>query len=110
MKKLTNIQIESLSAEYSLWLNDSIKNNAPMPEKFKQNVEFHFPLGEIINLQGFVWVWKMNNQLPSPCAITSKEGFNAQGLEGKMIKETILCDALLYASQCEKFRFAIFTR
>lgn len=58
------------------------------------------PLGELLNerISGFVTVWRMKGLVDQPGPITSADRFNAQGLEGKVVIEGDLGDAVLVAA------------
>lgn len=60
------------------------------------NARIEFPLGEITNpkIGGYIWAWKLKNNI-RVIPITSKDRYNAQGLEGKAYVETNLVAALL---------------
>lgn len=55
-----------------------------------------FPLGEVMNpkISGYAWAWNMRKILKTK-AITEKDRFEAQGLEGKVSVQIPLLSALL---------------
>ena len=71
--------------------------------------EIHLPLGEVMNekIGGFMWAWKMKGLL-TPVDITGKEGFNAQGLEGKVVIPNTLIGALIVWRECPAHRCTIY--
>ncbi len=70
--------------------------NRVWSEYTERKARLEFPLGEVMNpkISGYVWAWKMRNILQTK-AITEKDKFKAQGLEGKISVQIPLLSALL---------------
>ena len=87
--KLLIVEMETLCnpITWDIWFNEKDGDRLATVE---------FPLGEIMNprIEGFIWAWKMKGLL-APRDIESKDRFNAQGLEGKIVINTTLTTALL---------------
>ena len=104
MKKLTSQQIKALLAEaransdYAQWEPWYKKNGS-------KELIIEFPLGEITNpkITGYIWAWGVQKRITT-LAITGKERFNAQGLEGKAQVKTGLVTALLVWEALPAFR------
>lgn len=102
MKKLTAAKIESYRRRVAD-IRDDCANLRGLKARFE------CPLGEWIgNLQGVAWAFKMLGKTPDPQPMTGKEGWNAQGLEGKIVIETDLVNSIIYYSQSEPNRASIY--
>ena len=101
MKRLTDQQIEAYRTEIvNNWESHTLNS---LPARFEA------PLGELVSsLAGFAWAWKLQGFVPKIAPITKTDRFNAQGLEGKIVIETDLSTAIVYASQCPSHRYAIY--
>lgn len=61
---------------------------------FRKKVILEFPLGELAH-DGLTTLALVGRERPDPVDLTGKEGFDAQGLEGKVQIETDLFCALM---------------
>jgi hypothetical protein len=99
MRKLSEKEVEEIRAAY----------NENYDDLCKQKAVFEAPLGELYpNLSGFAFAWQLKGDMPSTHSITGKEGFNAQGIEGKLRKDTTMATAIIYYVSCDRFRRAIY--
>lgn len=101
MKRLTEAEIESYRQTIIKdWRTHNLSSRRARAE---------FPLGEMVsNLAGFAWAWKMKGEMPEVVPITDKDRFNAQGLEGKCVKETNLATAITIHANCDQNRCAVY--
>ena len=61
-----------------------------------REARFEAPLGDWIGrLAGFALVLRLQGALPAPVPIVKGDRFNAQGLEGKIVIQTSLAQAVL---------------
>ena len=103
MVRLRNQEIETLRKRI-------VSHDYVCPDLQKIPARFEAPTGEwFSHLAGFLMGRKFTGQpLPPLAPITEKDSFNAQGLEGKMVFETCLNNAVVMASQCAPRRYAIY--
>jgi hypothetical protein len=68
-----------------------------------------FPLGELMNerIRGFVWAWAIWGLVQTE-AITARDGFDEQGIEGKAVVQVQLVTALLVARDLPEHRAAVY--
>lgn len=74
------------------------------------NCTLEFPLGEVASTKtgGFMWAWDLQNMLNNIQPIEKPDRFNAQGLEGKIVIESLpIVTALLFARASTVGRYQI---
>lgn len=85
-------------------------NNEELPEWLRQEVILEMPLGELC-CDGLKTLALVGRRKPEPMGLTGKEGFNAQGLEGKVQIRKELFGALMNLRDLiEPYRGRILTR
>ena len=100
MRRLTEPELKmwlaKLSHDYDL---NSPLSLAEIATRYHQAARLEFPLGELMNrrIRGFIWAWQMQAGLRT-ARIQKGDRFNAQGLEGKCVVQTVFSTALLAAS------------
>lgn len=108
--KLTPFELENLLAQmewdyqrYKLVLPDEVV------ARYHQPARLEFPLGEITNpdIAGFILAWALQAAIRTT-SIAAKDQFDAQGLEGKCVINTLLSSALLAARELLPYRRAIY--
>lgn len=95
-------ELEATLADPPAW--DALQDQYDKLAQRTATVEM--PLGEVMNgrIAGFVWAWRMQGKIKT-AALTGREGFAAQGLEGKAVVEGVnLVTALLVLRELGKFR------
>ena len=106
MKRLSEQEVEAYRRKfYCMDRTQQDLSEANLPARFEA------PSGEWVgSLLGFALAYKLQGKPQPPiCAITEKDSFNAQGLEGKIVIEDMtLSDAILYAVQCLPHRYAVY--
>lgn len=110
MKRITYKAMVALdNAARNAYKTGGCKGSGAFLDSHDGPAEIHLPLGEVANerIGGFVWAWKMKGLL-QPADITGKEGFNAQGLEGKVIIPTTMVGALLVWRECPAHRCTVY--
>jgi len=101
------IQLLAQEKTLSIPLGGMPPATLPAWTSFEARVEF--PLGELVgNLQGFAWAWMLKGETIEIGQIVESDRFSAQGLEGKAIKHCSLYDAVIYWSQCPRFRCNVY--
>lgn len=101
MKRILDTQLEAYRQE--MVANWKTHTYHQIPARFEA------PLGEWIDtLAGTAWALRSLGKLPDPVGLTGKEGFDAQGLEGKIVIETNLASAVTYWSQCLENRANVY--
>lgn len=109
--KLTPFELENLLAEME---RDHLHYQPVPPDevvaRYHQPAWLEFPLGEITNpgIAGFVLAWGLQRAIRAT-SISSRDQFDAQGLEGKCVVETLLSSALLAARALPPYRRAVYT-
>ncbi|MFH1236171.1 MAG: hypothetical protein V1685_04515 [Parcubacteria group bacterium] len=88
-------------------LEDDFDTNYPYLVERPARLEF--PLGELTNpaIAGYVWAWQLRRKIQT-ASITGKEGFLAQGLEGKVCVHTNMVTALLAYGWLPEYRRAVY--
>lgn len=106
MKRLTDAQCEQIQQHVRAQLAEQ---SASLPREYSQSARFEAPLGEWIDkLSGFALVLRLRGKLPQPTAITRRDRFNAQGLEGKIAIDTDLGTAIVYWTFATPQRRAVY--
>ena len=98
MKRLTDEQIEAYRKQ--------IDGKHGALYAIKARVEY--PLGEIERLSGFWWAKSMRGEKPNVQPIVASDRFNAQGLEGKVVEDCNIVDAIMRWNFCLPNRCQIF--
>lgn len=108
--KLTPSELENLLAQ----MERDYQRYKPVPPDeviapYHQPARLEFPLGEITNpgIAGFILAWMIQAAIHTT-SITAKDQFDAQGLEGKCVIDTLLSSALLAARELPPYRRAIY--
>lgn len=75
----------------------------------RKPARLEFPLGELMNpeIRGFVLTWGLQGKVKT-AAITRRDKFAAQGIEGKAVIDTTLSGALLAAQRLPGNRVAVY--
>jgi hypothetical protein len=100
--KLTSFELENLLAEMERdYLHYQSVPPAEVVARYHQPAWLEFPLGELTNpgITGFILAWALQGVIRTT-SITARDQFDAQGLEGKCVVETVLSSALLAARPC----------
>ena len=116
--RLEETELEAMRAELVLLLQqESAVDNpfggmppATLPEWTSFEARVEFPLGELVgNLQGFAWAWVLKGErIEKIGQIVDSDRFITQGLEGKAVKHCSLYDAVIYWSQCPRYRCNVY--
>lgn len=78
-------------------------------DEHEMNAKVEFPLGELMNpdIAGYVWAWAMQQRI-NHASIGKRDGFRAQGLEGKAVVETTFATALLVWRDLPAYRCNVY--
>ena len=98
MKRLTNNEIQAYCAQ--------IDGKHSALYDIPARVEY--PVGEIDRLVGFWWVRRMRGEEPNIQPIIDSDRFDAQGLEGKIVENCNIVDAIIRWNFCRPNRCQIF--
>jgi hypothetical protein len=114
MRKLTTTEIAKLDREWSAAIDCHFRGELGASDRWiaehEQLARIEFPAGELMNpeIAGYVWAWKMQGVIVTD-GLSKADGFNAQGLEGKVvIHDARLTTALLVHRDLPVHRCNIF--
>ena len=112
MKRIGRDKLKKLMTEmgWACARGDTARWRTWYDQASRRRVELAFPLGELTNprIAGFVWAWQKTGRLNTTGKLTKRDGFIAQGLEGKAIVKTNLVTALLVCRELPAYRRAVY--
>lgn len=111
MRQLNRKQIAALIFEAERKSKGDSQSWAEFHKRWtRTKMRLEFPSGEITNpaIAGYLFAWRMTNELQLGLPITGKEQFSAQGLEGKVAVETDALTAVLAYRELPERRRALY--
>lgn len=106
--KLSEKKIREWDEKLRIWSNSCGTENEAIYQAAQVHVRLSFPLGELLNLGGYVWAWAWRNKIKTG-PIEKSDRFSAQGLEGKASVEVTLATAIMAVRDIPAHRYQIET-